>query len=414
MRLTPDGLLTFGGITSSQPAIKRNAATIEFRLADDSARTGLLALTGAFALATTSTADVITVSKAPSSAAAGDGISVSMGANATGDALDLTHANSAAAAVLRIANGAGSLCVLGQPSTLTFGAILAPARVVSGDARANFQLRDETAFGIDIGPGIEFTARTDAVPNVFVMATVQGCKENGTSGNTAGYFRVTTLPNGGNHTERWRVTSTGNSVVQSTSLLAWSSTASPGGTADVALGRAAANVLGIYATSTTGSTIALASGQQVRWSSTTDPAGSGDTGLARDAAGVLRVTNASTGVSTLLSGTHRNATAGTYDIGEASVGWRKVYIDTGIDTTAGDAATINKAAGRFRKDATGTTFTLTNSYITANSTVMLTLATSDVTALSMAVAAGAGTATITFNAAPTGNTDVNFFVINND
>jgi hypothetical protein len=36
LRLTPTGLLSFGGTTSSFPAIKRNAAAINFRLADDS------------------------------------------------------------------------------------------------------------------------------------------------------------------------------------------------------------------------------------------------------------------------------------------------------------------------------------------------------------------------------------------
>ncbi len=85
-----------------------------------------------------------------------------------------------------------------------------------------------------------------------------------------------------------------------------------------------------------------------------------------------------------------------------------------IDTTAGDAATINSINGRFRKDTTGTTFTLTNSFITANSIILLTPANAaiDVTATYWTVSAGAGSATITFVAAPTANFDVNFFVIN--
>jgi len=89
-----------------------------------------------------------------------------------------------------------------------------------------------------------------------------------------------------------------------------------------------------------------------------------------------------------------------------------------IDTTAGDSATINAVAGRFRKDTSGTTFTLTNSYITANSIVLLQAVTVGITTgFDMAVVAGAGNATITFQtagvaAAPSANMDVNFWVIN--
>lgn len=85
-----------------------------------------------------------------------------------------------------------------------------------------------------------------------------------------------------------------------------------------------------------------------------------------------------------------------------------------IDTTSGDSATINSPAGRFRKDATGAAFTLTNSYITANSIIQCTPANAaiDVTATSWTVLAGAGSAVITFNAAPTAEFDMNFLVIN--
>ena len=86
----------------------------------------------------------------------------------------------------------------------------------------------------------------------------------------------------------------------------------------------------------------------------------------------------------------------------------------GIDTTSGDSATINAAAGRFRKDTSGAVFTLTNNFITANSIILLTAANSavDVTAVSWTVLAAAGSATITFVAAPTADFDMNFLVIN--
>lgn len=85
-----------------------------------------------------------------------------------------------------------------------------------------------------------------------------------------------------------------------------------------------------------------------------------------------------------------------------------------IDTTAGDAVTINSPAGRFRKDTSDATFTLTNSYITANSIIVLEAANAavDATATSWTVLAGVGSAVITFNAAPTANFDMNFLVIN--
>jgi hypothetical protein len=90
-----------------------------------------------------------------------------------------------------------------------------------------------------------------------------------------------------------------------------------------------------------------------------------------------------------------------------------------INTTAGDSATINKIAGRFRKDNSGSTFTLTNSFITANSIIILQMATTGITTGNQfVVVAGTGTATITFQnsagvaTAPSGNVDINFWVIN--
>lgn len=85
-----------------------------------------------------------------------------------------------------------------------------------------------------------------------------------------------------------------------------------------------------------------------------------------------------------------------------------------INTTAGDAATVEGVVGRFRKDTSGTTFTLTNAFITANSIINLTPANAaiDATATGWTVSAGSGTATITFNAAPTSNFDMNFMIIN--
>jgi hypothetical protein len=83
-----------------------------------------------------------------------------------------------------------------------------------------------------------------------------------------------------------------------------------------------------------------------------------------------------------------------------------------INTTAGDSATIDAISGRFRKDTSGATFTLTNSFINANSIILLTMVQLDATATRAVVSATSGSATITFDAAPTSNLDVNFLVIN--
>ena len=85
-----------------------------------------------------------------------------------------------------------------------------------------------------------------------------------------------------------------------------------------------------------------------------------------------------------------------------------------IDVTSGDAATINSTVGRFRKDNSGATFTLTNSLIVANSVILLTPANAaiDASATTWTVSAGVGSATITFNAAPAADFNMNFFVLN--
>lgn len=85
------------------------------------------------------------------------------------------------------------------------------------------------------------------------------------------------------------------------------------------------------------------------------------------------------------------------------------------DTTSGDAATINSVTGRFKKDSSGSTFTLTNSFITTNSAITLTAnnAAIDATATSWTYFVGTtGIATIVFNAAPTADFKMIFKVEN--
>lgn len=76
------------------------------------------------------------------------------------------------------------------------------------------------------------------------------------------------------------------------------------------------------------------------------------------------------------------------------------------------AQTINKAAGSVNLAAGATTLTVTNSFVTASSLVFLQVNGTDATATSARVTAGAGSFTITLNAAATSETKVSFHVFN--
>ncbi len=89
-----------------------------------------------------------------------------------------------------------------------------------------------------------------------------------------------------------------------------------------------------------------------------------------------------------------------------------------VNATAGDAITINKAAGQFVKDQTGTTFTLTNSLITTSSQILFSRNTVGVTTGNdIVVVAGSGSAVFTFQTAgvagnPSADIAISFFVLN--
>jgi len=76
------------------------------------------------------------------------------------------------------------------------------------------------------------------------------------------------------------------------------------------------------------------------------------------------------------------------------------------------AATIDKPAGRVNFAAAATTLTVTNSLVTGNSIIVATVATVDGTMKTVVVVAGAGSFTLTANAAATAETAVNFIIIN--
>ena len=74
--------------------------------------------------------------------------------------------------------------------------------------------------------------------------------------------------------------------------------------------------------------------------------------------------------------------------------------------------TINKVQGRVNIAAAGTTVTVTNSLVTANSYVQVWLLTDDATAKSCIAVPGSGSFVVTLNAAATVEVAIGFTVFN--
>lgn len=91
---------------------------------------------------------------------------------------------------------------------------------------------------------------------------------------------------------------------------------------------------------------------------------------------------------------------------------------TNFGTTSADssgtpgAQTSNTPSGRCSIAAAGTTVTVTNNLVTAASRVFVSVGTNDATALLKNVVPGAGSFVVTLNAAVTGTTNINWFVVN--
>ena len=83
----------------------------------------------------------------------------------------------------------------------------------------------------------------------------------------------------------------------------------------------------------------------------------------------------------------------------------------GVLNTSGGNQTINTPSGSFRIMAGQTTVVINNSYVDANSLVLLTLKTNDTTAKSCIAIPTSGGFTATLNAAATANVDVMFFTV---
>lgn len=103
----------------------------------------------------------------------------------------------------------------------------------------------------------------------------------------------------------------------------------------------------------------------------------------------------------------------TSTLGSASQLWAKLYVDYTNTATVG-AVTINKAAGRVRIAAAGSSVVVTNSVVTAASHVFAMTSTNDATCSIKNVVPAAGSFTLTTTAACTAETTFDFFVVNAD
>lgn len=99
-------------------------------------------------------------------------------------------------------------------------------------------------------------------------------------------------------------------------------------------------------------------------------------------------------------------------LGSSGVGFKLLYLDYTNTATVG-AVTINKASGRVRIAAAGTSVVVTNSLVTAASHVLAVVSTNDSTARVTAVVPAAGSFTI-YTVATTAETTFDFVVISAD
>jgi hypothetical protein len=100
---------------------------------------------------------------------------------------------------------------------------------VNGIGKSHIRALDSSATAQDVGGAILFGGKGDSVPNYYNFAAIKGGKENGTSGNYAGYFAVYTRPHGGDLTQQLKISSTGVATftgsISATSLTATGLTA---------------------------------------------------------------------------------------------------------------------------------------------------------------------------------------------
>jgi hypothetical protein len=81
--------------------------------------------------------------------------------------------------------------------------------IAQGDSSITAHFIDKSSFAAGVGGGISFGGYFNSSTYANSFASIQGIKENGTSGDYAGALKFGTRVNGGSVTERLRISSTG-------------------------------------------------------------------------------------------------------------------------------------------------------------------------------------------------------------
>ena len=83
---------------------------------------------------------------------------------------------------------------------------------------SNLRVLSNTTQAVDVGGSISLGGYYNGVAQSIDYAQIIGAKENSTSGNAAGYLVLGTRPAGGNMAERMRIDSSGNLLLNNTTL----------------------------------------------------------------------------------------------------------------------------------------------------------------------------------------------------
>jgi hypothetical protein len=108
---------------------------------------------------------------------------------------------------------------IGTTNTYNLKTVIAGAGAASSTGSGSYlvaSLADTTAMAQDVGGGLGFQGN-DGVNGLVTFASINGSKENATSGNYASYLSFKTRVNSGNLTERVRIDSSGNVGIGNTS-----------------------------------------------------------------------------------------------------------------------------------------------------------------------------------------------------
>lgn len=115
------------------------------------------------------------------------------------------------------------------------------------------------------------------------------------------------------------------------------------------------------------------------------------------------------GADLYLNGNTSPLSAAAFSLGTAALPWQQLFVDFTNTATVG-SVTINKASGTVNMAALGSTLTVTNSLVTANSRIIPALSSDPGVALSIWCVGGAGSFTVNTRPAVVNQTAIDFIV----